>query len=106
KAPAAAQLKITSADSVGGGYIWQNDPLLGGTVNGYPAYVSNVFTNNSIIFGNFAELMFGQWGGLDLLINPYSRDTYAEVRVVIAGYFDVALKHGQSFATMNALTVS
>ena len=106
KAPAAAQLKITSADSVGGGYIWQNDPLLGGTVNGDPAYVSNVFTNNSIIFGNFAELMFGQWGGLDLLINPYSRDTYAEVRVVIAGYFDVALKHGQSFATMNALTVS
>ena len=105
KATAAASLKVTSADSVGGGYIWQNDPLLGGTVNGYPAYVSNIFTNDTVIFGNFAELMFGQWGGLDLLINPYSRDTYAEVRVVIAGYFDVALKHGQSFSRINDLAV-
>jgi len=100
---AAAQLKITSADSVGGGYIWMQDPILGGTVNGYRALTTNVLTNASVLYGNWAELMFGQWGGIDLLINPYSRDTYAEVRVVIAGYFDVQLKHGQSFAKIDVL---
>ncbi len=105
KSTAAAKLKTTARDSVAGGYIWENDPLLGGTVDGYPAYVTNVFTDDTVIFGNFAELMYGQWGGLDLLINPYSLDTYAQVRVVIAGYFDVALRHGQSFSRIDDLAV-
>jgi len=101
KATAAAKLKVTARDSVAGGYIWENDPLLGGTIDGYPAYVTNVFTDDTIIFGNFAELFYGQWGGLDLLVNPYSLDTYAQVRVVIAGYFDIGIRHGQSFARID-----
>ena len=102
KSTAAAKMKTTpkvsSTDSV---HIWENDPLLGGVVNGYPAYVSNVFTNDTVVFGEFTALIYGQWGGLDLLVNPYSLDTYAQVRVVIAGYFDIALRHGQSFARIN-----
>ena len=102
KSTAAAKMKITprvaSTDSV---MIWQNDPLLGGTVNGYQAYVSNVFSNDTVLFGNWSELLFGQWGGIDLLINPYSLDTYAQIRVVAAGYYDVAVKHVESFARIN-----
>jgi len=105
KATAAASLKVTEKASSTGQFIYGQDPLLGGTVNGYPAYVSNIFTNDSVIFGDFSALMYGQWGGLDLLVNPYSLDTYAQVRVVIAGYFDVALRHGQSFARINDLAV-
>ena len=103
KSTAAAKLKTTTRDSTAGGYIWENDPLLGGTIDGYPAYVTNVYTDDSIIFGNWAELMIGQWGGIDLLVNPYSLDTYATVRVVIAGYYDVAVKHAESFARIDDL---
>jgi len=53
------------------------------------------------LFGNWSELLFGQWGGIDLLINPYSLDTYAQIRVVAAGYYDVAVKHVESFARIN-----
>lgn len=106
KTTAAAKLKVTpkvsSTDSV---HIWENDPLLGGTVNGYPAYTTNVYTDDTVIFGDWTQLMYGQWGGLDLLVNPYSRDTYAEVRVVIAGYFDVALRHPEAFARIDDLAV-
>jgi len=105
KATAAAKLKTTTRDSTAGGYIWENDPLLKGTIDGYPAFVTNVFTDDTIIFGDWTQMMYGQWGGLDLLVNPYSLDTYAQVRVVIAGYFDVALRHAESFARIDDLAV-
>ena len=103
KATAAAKLKTTTRDSTAGGYIWENDPLLKGTIDGYPAFVTNVYTDDTIIFGDWTQLMYGQWGGLDLLVNPFSLDTYAQVRVVIAGYFDVALRHAESFARIDDL---
>ena len=104
KATAAARLKTTARDTVGGGYIWEGS-LAGAPVNGYPAYITNVFSDDTVLFGNWADLMYGQWGGLDLLVNPYSLDTYAQIRVVIAGYFDIALRHGQSFARIDDLEV-
>ncbi|KKM27303.1 hypothetical protein LCGC14_1576020, partial [marine sediment metagenome] len=107
KSTVAAKLKITprvaSTDSI---MIWGQDPLLGGTINGYPALVTNVFTDDTVILGDWTQLMYGQWGGLDLLINPYSLDTYAQIRVVIAGYFDVALRHAESFARIDDLVVA
>jgi len=102
KSSAAAKLKSTARDSVGGGYIWEGT-LAGAPVNGYPAHITNVFTDDTIIFGNWKELIYGQWGGLDLLVNPYSLDTYAQVRVVIAGYFDVGLRHVESFSRIDDL---
>ena len=105
KATAAAKLKVTEKASSTAQFIYGQDPLLGGSVNGYPAYIFNGFTNDTVVFGDFSALIYGQWGGLDLLVNPYSLDTYAQIRVVIAGYFDIALKHGQSFARINDLAV-
>jgi HK97 family phage major capsid protein len=108
KATAAAKLKVTKKDTYQGGFIWENySPLMPeGLVNGYPALVTNVFTNDTVIFGNFSELMIGQWGGLDILVNPYTLDTYDTVRVIIAGYYDVAVKHAESFARINDMVVA
>ena len=103
KATAAAKLKTTTRDSTAGGYIWENDPLLKGTIDGYPAFVTNVFSDDTIIYGDWSQLLVGQWGGLDLLVNPYSLDTYATVRVVVAGYFDVGLRHLESFSRIDDL---
>ena len=99
----AAKLKTTARDSVGGGYIWEGTIGGGAPVNGYPAYVTNCFTDDTVLFGNFAELLIGQWGGLDFIVNPYAGDIYATIRVVIAGYYDLAVKHAESFARINDL---
>lgn len=107
KTTAAGKLKRTARDSVGGGYIWEGVNADGGAnVNGYPVYVSNVFTDDTVIFGNWTELLYGQWGAIDLLVNPYSLDTKAQIRVVIAGYFDVAVAHAASFARIDDLVVT
>lgn len=88
-----------------------NTPL-----NGYQAAITNAVPSNltkgssttcsAIIFGNFADLMIGMWGSLDLLVDPYTGSTAGTVRVVALQDVDVALRNVESFATMvDALTV-
>jgi HK97 family phage major capsid protein/HK97 family phage prohead protease len=82
-----------------------NTPL-----NGYQAAITNAVPSNltkgtgtnlsAIIFGNFADLMIGMWGSLDLLVDPYTGSTAGTVRVVALQDVDVALRNVESFATM------
>jgi HK97 family phage major capsid protein/HK97 family phage prohead protease len=93
--------------------VWAdgNTPL-----NGYQAGVTNGVPSNltkgtsagicsAIIFGNFADLIIGMWGGLDLTVDPYSLSTTGAVRVVVLQDVDVAIRHPESFAVIkDALT--
>lgn len=88
----------------------------GNMVNGYNAAVSNQVPSNltkgtasgvcsAVLFGNFADLIIGQWGALDLMVDPYSNSTSGTVRVVALQDVDVAVRHAESFAAMkDALT--
>lgn len=61
---------------------------------------------SAIIFGNFADLIIGMWGGLDLTVDPYSNSTTGTVRVVALQDVDIAVRHAESFSAMlDALTV-
>jgi hypothetical protein len=37
------------------------------------------------------------WGGFDVVVNPYSLDTTAEVRITVNTFIDVAVRHAASF---------
>jgi HK97 family phage major capsid protein len=115
-ATAAGKMKQTLKSTYQGGFIWEIDSRLtpaGGTINGYPAYVTNVISNaltrgtgtglSALVFGNWNECIIGQWGAIDLIVNPYSLDTYGTVRVTIAGYYDLGFRHVQSFAAIEGL---
>lgn len=97
--------------------IWQLGKEAGvGMVNGYNAYVTNqvssTLTKNSsvavcsaIFFGNWADLIIGQWGGLDLTVDPYTGSSAGTLRIVALQDIDIAVRHVQSFAAMlDALT--
>jgi len=85
-------------------------------LNGYAAGVSNQVPSNlskgtansvlsAIIFGNFADLIMGMWGGLDLMTDPYTGSTSGTVRIVALQDVDIAVRHAESFAAMlDALT--
>jgi len=107
------KLKGTSKVSGENGFIWEGGDT---PLNGYRAGVTNAVPSNltkgtgenlsAIIFGNFADLMIGMWGGLDLMVDPYSNSTSGTVRVVALQDVDVALRNVESFATMvDAITV-
>lgn len=85
-------------------------------LNGYRTGVTNAVPSNltkgtatskcsAILFGNFADLIMGMWGGLDITVDPYSNSTSGTVRVVALQDVDLAVRHAESFAAMqDALT--
>lgn len=107
------KLKTTSKVSGQNGFVWDagDAPL-----NGYRAAVTNAVPSNldkgtstgvcsAIIFGNWADLLIGMWGGLDILVDPYTGGAAGTVRVRLLQDVDVAVRHPLSFSAMkDALT--
>jgi hypothetical protein len=52
-----------------------------------------------MLFGNWADLMIGMWGSLDLMVDPYTGSTAGTVRVVALQDVDVAVRNLESFAS-------
>ena len=90
-------LKTTAKDSGSGQFVVEP----GGTMNGYRAIVSNQVTAGDLYFGNFADLLIGMYGGLDITVDPYTASTSGTVRIVALQTVDVAVRHAVSFAYNN-----
>ena len=80
---------------------------LNGQINGYPVYVSNgvpkltdfsTTTGTGFIFGNWKDLIIGNWGGLDITIDPYSQAINGNVRLTLNTFFDAKVARSESFA--------
>lgn len=106
------KLKQTEKATNTGQFVWN-----GNEVNGYSAFVSNQVSStlvkgisgavcSAIFFGNWADVLIGMWGGLDLTVDPYTGATAGTTRIVALQDVDVAIRHPESFAVMlDALTV-
>ncbi|MBO9614202.1 MAG: phage major capsid protein [Dyadobacter sp.] len=78
------------------------------TINGMRAGVTNNVPSDLVkgsstdlsagIFGNFQDLWMATWGGLELLVNPYSRDTEGITRINAAMFADSAVVRPESFS--------
>jgi HK97 family phage major capsid protein len=67
---------------------------------------TSVGTCSAVFFGNWADLLIGQWGGLDVLVDPYTGGAAGTVRVRVLQDVDIAVRHAESFAAMlDALTI-
>lgn len=107
------KLKKTLVDSGSGIFIWGTNAT---EINGYRAAVStqvpSTLTKGSasnchaIIFGNWEELLIGQWAGVDIVVDPYSGAKNALVTLVVNSWWDVAVRHPASFAAMKDALVA
>lgn len=60
---------------------------------------------SAIIFGNFQDLMITQWGGVEILVDPYTQALTGLTRMVVNTFTDLAVLRPASFAAMkDALT--
>lgn len=87
-----------------------------GEVLGYEAHTSNAVPSDltkgtstgvasAILFGNWADLIVAMWGGLDIMLDPYTGATSGTRRVIALQDVDVNARHPASFAAMkDALT--
>ena len=67
----------------------------GGEVDGYKSISSNSVVANGIVCLNPKMLVIGQWGGVDILIDPYTKAADGQVRLVVNSYFDAKLRGDQ-----------
>lgn len=99
--------KTLVAANTAGEMIWDkrspSSPL-----NEYAVGITNQIPSNltkaggsslsAIIFGNFNDALMGQWGGLEFLINPYSKDTEGLIRINCWTFYDFLVRRVESFA--------
>lgn len=110
------KLKTVEKATNTGLFVWP-DPLMvpdtpgEGVLNGYRAAVSNQVPNNlveggsgatlsAIIFGNWMDLIIGEWGTVDIVTNPFAKLINGIVQVVAFSEWDIALRHPESFSAL------
>ena len=99
-------------------FIWKDSPGGNGIgeMNGYKAGASNQVPANlnkgtsvgvcsAILFGNWTELLIGEWGVLELITDPYAQKKKSNIEVTSFIMADINVRHAVSFAAMvDALT--
>ncbi len=84
--------------------------LTGNDLNGYGFQTSNQIPSNltkgtgtdlsSLIFGNFADLLVGFWGGIDLTVDPYTLAKQGKIAITADQFADVGVRRAESFAVI------
>ena len=89
----------------------------GRMINGYPIEWTNLVPSNltkgttssacsAMIFGNWEDLYIGHWGGIDLVVDPYTLADYADVRIVLNSWDDCVVVEPKSFAAIKDITTA
>lgn len=81
-----------------------------GRTNGFDVHVTNAIPSNltkgngtalsAMLFGNFEEVFVPQWGGLDMIVDPFSSKAKGVVEVTAIAYHDVCVRRPACFAAI------
>ena len=91
-------LKTTAKASNTAVFIMDGD----NRVNGHPVTISNAVAAGYAYFGMWSDLLIGFFGGLDILVDPYTGSANNLTRIRATQFCDVAVRHGQSFTKATA----
>ena len=89
---AKADLKTTDKGTDTGKYLME-----GNEINGYPVLCTSAVAGKGIVMGNWSDYVIGQWGGIDLTVDPYTQAANGKVRLVINAYFDAKPRRTEAF---------
>lgn len=98
------KLKTTVKDASGAGGFLIGD---GGMLNGYKCLVTTNVASGlqtgkdeyGAIFANWADYFIGQWGALDLTVDPYTEAANGQIKLIVNAYFDAGIRRSESFTT-------
>jgi HK97 family phage major capsid protein len=95
----AQRQRFTSTDTP----LWEGN-LMDGTVSGFPAMSSTQMPASRILFGDWSQLVIGEWGTLEIDVNPYANFP-AGITGIRAFYtVDVGVRYAASFSYSTAVT--
>lgn len=64
---------------------------------GYDYTMSNQVTDEQYFFGDWSQLLMGEWGGLEINVDPYTHSLKGKVRYVTFKTIDLAVRHPEAF---------
>ena len=99
--------KTITLDSGSGRFLFED-----GKINSYPSFITNniaidlddptaggtTSADTAYYFGNWNDLLIGNFGGLDVVIDPYTLATTGTIRMVVQMMVDINYRHLGSFA--------
>lgn len=102
--PAVAALllqrqRFTSTDSP----LWEGN-VLDGKVSGFRSMSSLQLTAASMIFGDFSQVVIGEWGMLELALNPYANFAAAISGIRAIQTVDVGVRIAGAFSRATSIT--
>jgi HK97 family phage major capsid protein len=95
-------------DAIGDG---SNIGARAGSILGRPVHISQQVPSNlvkgtsgsicsAMYFGNWADLLIGEWGVIDMLVDPYTFSNTGAIRVRAFMTIDIAVRYGTSFSQL------
>ena len=72
--------------------------MQGGEIDGTKVYATSSIADKYIAYGDFSNLVIGQWGGIDLVVDQYTVAKEGCVRLVINCYFDAVVTRPEAIA--------
>jgi len=69
----------------------------GGTINGYKPVISNQINDGDVFFFDPMSLIFAQWGGLDIFVDPFSSSRQGLLNITMFQSVDWLVMRNQAF---------
>lgn len=67
------------------------------SLDGTPVYSTSNVAAKQFIVGDFSNLAIGQFGGIDITVDPFSKASAGIVRLVVNAYFDATMIRPEAF---------
>lgn len=83
--------------------LWQGN-VLDGQVSGFRAMASNQMASGTMLFGDFSQVVIGEWGVLELALNPYAGFTSGIVGIRAFQTCDVGIRQAGAFSYASSIT--
>lgn len=92
-----ALLKSIAKGNYGSGFIVED-----GYLDGRRVHVDGSLSSGDIFLGDWSNVIVGQWGGIELMVDPYTLATAGSVRVIVSLVCDIGILRPNTFVMRTA----
>ena len=92
--------------------IW-GGALSEGNLVGYGAFATNQIlatlgggSEHGLLFGNWNDCLIGQWGAMELVVDPYALKKQGMIEITSFQMCDIAFRHAESFCKATGATIA
>lgn len=108
--PDVARILRTSTKDAGSGEfvlgdqpMVQNDTIAAGRIMNASVYETTHMPDDTLLVGKMSDVFIGQFGGVDIVLDETSNASTGVVNIWAYAFFDVAVRHPESFAVITGI---